>query len=443
LGSHPGSSPNLVGLGEKQRKTSAVDRIKGREGERRFSITSPLLGVPLPQSSAAGNVDSDQDGVNVLSDIGGISYGDYLQLDKILDAQKPQSEVHGNPKHDELLFIITHQTYELWFKQILWEVDSIRELFHDDGSGVEERTMGEVMKYLQRIVMILKLLVDQVLILETMTPLDFMDFRDYLSAASGFQSLQFRLLENKLGLKNDHRVRYNQSNYRRVYEDLPDQLKELEKSEEEPSLSELVQKWLERTPGLSEDSFDFPCRYKEVIEEEMDKMQKEIDEAPNEVGKLHLLSKFQKKKAQLDSIINQEIHDSLVARGERRFSHKALQGALMIWMYREEPRFHQPHQLLLALMDIDSLITKWRYNHVMLVQRFIGSVSVGTGGSSGYQYLRSTLSDRYKVFIDLFNMSTFLIPREKIPRLTQEMKKILHTHAGFDEDDDDVFDVVI
>jgi tryptophan 2,3-dioxygenase len=73
-------------------------------------------------------------------------------------------------------------------------------------------------------------------------------------------------------------------------------------------------------------------------------------------------------------------------------------------------------------MDIDSLITKWRYNHVILVQRMIGSQQLGTGGSSGYQYLRSTLSDRYKVFLDLFNLSNFLIPRKYMPPLTRRMK---------------------
>ena len=81
--------------------------------------------------------------------------------------------------------------------------------------------------------------------METMTPLDFMDFRDFLSSASGFQSLQFRLLENKLGIKSEYRVRYNQANYRRVYEDKPDELTALEASEDEPSLSDVVQVSLE------------------------------------------------------------------------------------------------------------------------------------------------------------------------------------------------------
>jgi len=364
--------------------------------------------------------------VNVLADAGGISYGDYLQLDKLLHAQQPQSKVHGREVHDEHLFIITHQAYELWFKQVIFEIDSIRVIFLEE-TGVNEEKMLEVIKRLQRVVMIIKLLVDQVLILETMTPLDFMDFRDYLSSASGFQSLQFRLLENKLGIKESNRVRYNQSNYRRVYEDKPEEISALVASEEEPSLSEVVQRWLERTPGLESD-FDFASKYKEAVDNIMKEAMQEIEAETNESKKTHLLSNYKKKQEQFESIFDSEVHSALVRRGERRFTHKALLGALMIVSYCQEPRFHQPNQLLMALMDIDSLITKWRYNHVMLVQRMLGSSQLGTGGSSGYQYLRSTLSERYKVFIDLFNMSTFLIPRNMIPPLTPSMRSELRTH---------------
>jgi len=365
--------------------------------------------------------------VNVLADAGGISYGDYLQLDKILSAQVPQSRVHGQEVHDEHLFIVTHQAYELWFKQVIFEIDSIRDCFLDD-SGVDEARMLEVIKRLQRVVMIIKLLVDQVLILETMTPLNFMDFRDFLSSASGFQSLQFRLLENKLGIKSEYRVRYNQSNYRRVYEDKPDELAALEASEDEPGLSDVVQRWLERTPGLHGD-FNFAAKYKEAIDKILVESMEIIEAEDNIAMKTHLMSNYNKKKEQFDSIFDVEKHKALVKRGERRFSHAALLGALMISCYSEEPRFHQPHQLLIALMDIDSLITKWRYNHVMLVQRMLGSIQLGTGGSSGYQYLRSTLSERYKVFIDLFNMSTFLVPRNLIPPLTPQMRTTLRTHT--------------
>lgn len=112
----------------------------------------------------------------------------------------------------------------------------------------------------------LQLLVDQVTILETMTPLDFMAFRDYLCPASGFQSLQFRLLENKLGMNQEHRVKYNQS-YMRVFGRDPKAIEAIKRSEEELSLSALVQRWLSRTPGLETDDFDFWGKYKRSVEE--------------------------------------------------------------------------------------------------------------------------------------------------------------------------------
>lgn len=102
------------------------------------------------------------------------------------------------------------------------------------------------------------------MILETMTPLDFMAFRDYLCPASGFQSLQFRLLENKLGLLQEHRVKYNQS-YTHVFGRDPEAMSALGQAENEPSLSCLVQRWLERTPGLEPHNFDFWGKYTRAV----------------------------------------------------------------------------------------------------------------------------------------------------------------------------------
>ena len=145
----------------------------------------------------------------------------------------------------------------------------------------------------------------------------------------------------------------------RVYENKPTEIEQLEASEEEPSLSYLVQKWLERTPGLG-DEFNFAQKYKDTIDKILKENLDKIEMETNEAMKAHLMSNFRKKKEQFDSIFDPAIHDALVKRGERRFTHKALLGALMISMYCDEPRFHQPHVLLMALMDIDSLITKWR-----------------------------------------------------------------------------------
>ena len=98
-----------------------------------------------------------------------------------------------------------------------------------------------------------------------MTPLDFMDFRNYLAPASGFQSLQFRLIENKLGVKSEQRVKYNQK-YSEAFGDNPSAMNSIETSEVEPSLLDLIQKWLERTPGLEENGFNFWQKFQTSVD---------------------------------------------------------------------------------------------------------------------------------------------------------------------------------
>jgi tryptophan 2,3-dioxygenase len=121
-----------------------------------------------------------------------VTYGSYLQLDQLLSLQQARSE---GPEHDEMLFIVIHQVYELWFKQLLHELDRVRELLTSDDASRAQHT-------LKRILTILKVLVAQLDILETMTPLEFLSFRNRLEAASGFQSDQFRQLEFVLGVKS-------------------------------------------------------------------------------------------------------------------------------------------------------------------------------------------------------------------------------------------------
>lgn len=373
----------------------------------------------------------------------GMLYGDYLLLDKLLSCQEPVTRTkftsyRSTEVHDEHLFIITHQTYELWFKQIIFELDSVRHLLNEE--LVDEANMLKISSRLDRIKKIFGILVEQFSILETMTPLDFMDFRDYLAPASGFQSYQFRLIENKLGIENKNRFNYKANQPKQPYlEVFKDEkcIEAIEKSASEPSLFELIQRWLERTPGLEEDGFNFKDKYEtavnEMLQEERDFIDARIEELLNE----NVISKeeaekeaklmrddVEKKKLLYLPILDQE---EFSRRKLCRFSHKAMQGALMISLYRDEPRFNQPYQLLVTLMDIDSLLTKWRQNHTQMVLRMIGSDTLGTGGSSGYQYLRATLTPKYNVFLDLFNLSTYLIPKAKIPELTPYMRKRLST----------------
>ncbi|KQK74820.1 tryptophan 2,3-dioxygenase [Amazona aestiva] len=303
----------------------------------------------------------------------------------------------------------------------------------------DERNMLKVITRINRISMILKLLVEQFSVLETMTALDFFDFRYYLSPASGFQSLQFRLLENKIGVPQSLRVPYNRRHYRDNFKGQDYEL--LLQSEQEPTLLQLVEAWLERTPGLDAEGFDFWGQFEVNVVKGLEEEFALLQAKPESEEKDDELSEFQKQKDVLLSLFDEKRHEHLLSKGERRLSYKALKGALMIYFYREEPRFQVPFQLLTSLMDIDVLMTKWRYNHVCMVHRMIGS-KAGTGGSSGYQYLRSTVSDRYKVFVDLFNLSTFLVPRHWIPKMNPSIHKFLYTaeycdSSYFSSDDSD------
>ncbi|KJH53081.1 tryptophan 2,3-dioxygenase [Dictyocaulus viviparus] len=349
------------------------------------------------------------------------------------DCQKLQSEEQGDRVEDEHLFIIIHQAYELWFKQIIYDIDIVRVLLNN--TIVDETKTLRIVSGLDRTVRILKLLVDQITILDTMSPLDFVDFRKYLTPASGFQSLQFRLLENKMGIRPDRRIKYNAQHYKNVFLN-EEEVLALEKSESEPSLLMLIQNWLERTPGLKKSTIEgveeegFWPKYEKAVERYLSHL---YDEATKEglPQNVHdqLLAEYYKTKDSFATILDSKQHAQQVLNGSRLLSHDAMKGALMIYFYRDMPRFSQPYQILTYLMDIDSLFTKWRYNHVILVQRMLGSKQ-GTGGSSGYMYLRSTVSDKYKVFLDLFNLSTWLIPRQYIPSLSARMVKTLSEHSN-------------
>lgn len=350
-------------------------------------------------------------------------YQDYLELDRLLDCQRLESARHGRPAHDEMLFIIVHQAYELWFKQILWEMDAVLALF--DRQPVDERDVGRAVSHLGRIVAVQRVIIDQIDILETMTPLDFLDFRDFLVPASGFQSVQFRLIENRLGMRPDDRTRYSNAPYTSRFS--PEDAARIEAAEREPSLFDLIERWLERTPFLQFGDFDFWRAYRQAVEQMLATDRRLIAENPTltEEERAEQLDALEATRTYFDALFDREKHDALVASGERRLSHKALLAALLINLYRDEPILHLPFRLLTLLMDVDENFTTWRYRHALMVHRMIGT-KIGTGGSSGHDYLRQT-AERHKVFSDLFNLSTFYIPRSALPELPPDVR----TKLGF------------
>src|SRR6266487_5537110 len=268
---------------------------------------------------------------------GPLYYADYIRLDRLLGSQQLQSALHGRPAHDEMLFIIVHQAYELWFKQILWELDAVLATFR--GSRVPEEDVGEAVLHCGRIVEIQRVLIQQVDVLETMTPLDFLDFRDDLIPASGIQSVQFRLIENKLGIRRKDRLQLHDAPYtsRLSEEDAA----RVEAAEKEPSLFDLIEVWLERTPFLNFGDFDFWREYRRAVDAMLAADRASIRSNPTltEEEKATQLAGVEATAARFADVFEPGAGQPVAGPG-RHFSRRALQAALLINLYRDEPILH-------------------------------------------------------------------------------------------------------
>ena len=248
-----------------------------------------------------------------------LTYGSYLKIDELLSLQQCRSidSDTGEPEHDETLFIVIHQVYELWFKQVIHELDELcRHLNADEPSRGTHQ--------LKRVLKILKTLVAQLDVLETMTPLEFASFRPFLESASGFQSAQFRELELLLG-------QFDASLLDLIDHD-PDARRRLERRLREPTVWDAFVRYLGRS------GYDIP-----------------------------------------DSVLQRDVtlpHEP----------SEQVQAAL-VGIYRTDPELMEVCELL---TDFDEGFMEWRYRHVMMVQRTIGTKH-GTGGSDGAAYLRTTI----------------------------------------------------
>jgi tryptophan 2,3-dioxygenase len=342
-------------------------------------------------------------------------YGSYLAVDKLLGLQTPLSLQEGTlHAHDEMLFIIIHQTYELWFKQILHELNACCAVLKKPSADDDGPDMNVVVHRLKRIVEIWKLLNHQVDVLETMTPLDFLDFRSSLEGASGFQSTQFRQIEATLGLRMENRFRPDYYKHTEMGGFSPADYNTIVEAEKTTSLLQLVEQWLRRMPFF-DDSFwtgwdgeeqigsdsgtpKFWARYRKLYEASLS----ERDERPD------LLQKFD---------------DMFFKLGAGDFSPGALRAALFIMLYRDEPLFRLPFALLNALIEIDEQLANFRYRHLQMVRRMIGT-RIGTGGSSGEQYLQGAVNKNY-IFKELAGVITFLIERRSLPQLPERLHQAL------------------
>ena len=251
-----------------------------------------------------------------------LSYNKYLRVRELIDLQTCLSTP---AHHDELLFITVHQAYELWFKQILHEIDATLRLMNEDRTGEAARAM-------HRVVEIEKLLVSQIHILETMTPISFLGFRDELNPASGFQSMQFREIEFASGLKHESVVH--------AFKDDEFAAERLQLRLDSPSLSETFFALLRRK-GLDAPAGD----------------DKSSDEK------------------------------------ERR-SNQSKRVRAIVEILTHPEKLYKEYQLAEALLEHDEYFALWRSHHIKMVERMVGAKR-GTGGSEGVGYLKKTLDSKF------------------------------------------------
>jgi tryptophan 2,3-dioxygenase len=336
-------------------------------------------------------------------------YSDYIELEKILNSQHPKSFETLEEGNDEMLFIIIHQVYELWFKQILFELDLVRHIFIRDRINDNSDDLSRVVQKLKRIGKILELINQQVSVLETMTALDFLEFRNLLLPASGFQSKQFRLIEARLGLKMEQRYKREYYKYTRRGSLSKADLQDVDRAENEPTLKELIIRWLERMPFFDE---GYWREYKQSSESDtMDKQKFWVD----------YRNAYQNSLSQNEADRLAEFDRVFFEQGRGDVPPAAMRAVLFITIYRNLPLFHMPFELLNTLSEIDELLSNWRYRHFMMVRRMIG-IRVGTGGTSGAGYLEGTLSQHY-AFREITEVATFLIERSRRPALPNALKE--------------------
>lgn len=366
-----------------------------------------------------------------MSDDKPMYYNDYLQLDKLLDAQHPESFKEGNePAHDEMLFIIVHQAYELWFKQILFELDFIMNVFKKEKIDDNSEDLNLVRHRLNRIIRILELLSQQITLLDTMTPLDFLEFRNLLTPASGFQSLQLRLVEARLGLQME--MRHQKEYYKRTNEGGFEKrdFAKLSEVESHTTLLQLINDWLERLPFFENEFWvNFLQRSMTPSENPSNKTQFSLDEQLHPfwsdyrmIYKGGLTEREAGKINDFDFIFfEREKADNLRRESSTKtdLSARAMRAALFIMLYRDFPVFQTSYQILDALVEIDHQMATWRHKHLVMVRRMIG-LRMGTGNTSGRGYLEGALESHY-IFKDIAGLSTFLIERKKLSKLPGEL----------------------
>ena len=341
---------------------------------------------------------------------GNWTYGDYLQLPALLELQGEDRGVSP----DEMHFIIVHQTFELWFKQIIRELTEVRDILAQD--HVPEEHIPRAVDHLCRTTEIFRLMANQWTVLETLTPQGFLAFRDGLGTASGFESYQMREFEMLLGLANEDRL-YGMdpiSTFRKLAENSERDaviLARLEDVASKPSLFDPILRWVSRTPimGSTAGSDGDDSVVEAYVDAHLNSHNKLGKQAAARMSGYGASSP--EKAADRFASSHQAAIDYLKPDGE---VSRARAGLLFIESYRELPLLTWPRTLIDAIVELEEAMVKWRHAHARMVERIMGR-RIGTGGTSGVDYLDAT--SQYRIFKDLWAVRTILVRPDSRPEL--------------------------
>ena len=356
---------------------------------------------------------------------GPLSYWDYLKLDQLLGLQGGIEGDEDRLMSDELHFIIVHQAFELWFKLILRELRLARD--HLAAPRVPEEKIPYVVHHLRRVAEILRLAVEQFRVMETLTPQDFLDFRDKLIPASGFQSFQLRAMEILLGLDDHQRLAYGQTepldHIRRVAEHSPGGAMAwgtIEAARKEVSLRRALHDWLYRTPiaGSSPGDPEDDAVVEGFLNEYLQAIGRQHEEQVQRIssGGRGTPDELRARFAEAAKMARDFFSASDVEPSRQRRIRRIRAALLFIESYRELPLVAWPRLLVDTVVDLEEHLILWRTRHARMVERTIGR-RIGTGGSAGVDYLDETA--RYRIFTELWAVRTLLLRRDLLPPLRE------------------------
>jgi len=342
-----------------------------------------------------------------------LSYGEYLRLEELLSLQEGPEWLGREFSNNELHFVVVHQAFELWFRLIIRELTELRDLLNQ--SNIPESDMPKAVHHMDRITEIFNLLATQWRVMETMSPQEFLEFRDGLGSSSGFESWQMRHIELLLGLEDSQRVggMDPMKHFSKLVSEgamSKELLNTLERVAAEPSLKQVVDSWLSRTPidgSIPSDEGD--------------------NELVRAYAEAHVSAMSEHAKSTLSGMVaaggdEEKIRPRLFASidnakqflGLESNINRARIGLLFIESHRQLPLLAWPRRLIDGLVALEEATLLFRAHHARMVERMIGR-RMGTGGSAGVDYLDETT--KYRIFTDLWEVRTILLKKDLLPSI--------------------------